>query len=474
METPTHPRAAVYGRESKGKTKSVADQIRIGETTVTKSGWTNAGTYSDTTSARAGSKIRGDWARLRGDLETGNVDVLILWESSRGSRDLTDWSQLLDLCRGRGVLIHVISHERTYDPRRAADYKALATDGVDASHEVHRSSERITRGVAQAAVAGLPHGRIPFGYERIYDPSTREFVEQRPHPVQAPIVVDVITRVASSEPLRSIVRQLTTMATPSPGGTTWTPAAIHHLVRNEAYIGQRRHKDDLHPAVWPAIVPNQIWYLANQVLDTPDRKTRPPGRLRHLLSHLATAPCGGQLRARKGRYQCYDDNCVSVRQSAADEFIARLVVARMSRDDVRDMFAPDDTTARAAKDELARLQAELEAARQSWLTPGGITATDWADNKARMEPAIADAQRRSRPVGASLAVVSMLDAAAMGTEHVRPTWDLIPLPGQRALITTLCASIVVGKSNRRMTRWSSEEDHIDSVAERTKIQWQTD
>lgn len=470
-------RAAVYGRESKGKTKSVADQVRIGESTVAEQGWIHAGTYSDKTSAsRFAAKARGGWTALRADLEAGSIDLMVLWETSRGSRTLADWVNLLDTSRSRGVLLHVVSHERTYDPRRSADYKALADAGVSAAHSSDQASEAILRGVASSAVDGKPHGRVPFGYERSvwYEGSPKvKMIEQHPHPVHAVLVRDIITRVAKREPLIAIVRGLNTRGVPSPNGVRWSVLTVRNLARNPAYIGQRRHRGVITDAVWPEIMSPAMWHAANAVLDEPDRSTRQPGGLRHLLSYFGTTGHGGRWAASHGRYRCQDDHCTSIGEATADELVTRVIVARFCRADARDLFAPDDTGSAVAKEELARLEAELAEARASFATPGGISATALAMKEAAMAAPIADARRRSRATGVPLAVLQLLDAAEFGEAKVRPVWDALPLPAQRGVVETLFESIVLGPLVGRVNRWTSEEDRLDEAARRITITWRT-
>jgi site-specific DNA recombinase len=79
-------------------------------------GWQIAAEYEDAVStSRFARKQREDWPRLLADIEAGRLDVVVLWESSRGSRRAAEWMAFLDLCRDRQVRIHVTSHGRTYD-----------------------------------------------------------------------------------------------------------------------------------------------------------------------------------------------------------------------------------------------------------------------------------------------------------------------------------------------------------------------
>src|ERR671912_403824 len=73
---------------------------------------------------------RGDWLRLLGDIASGRLRVIIMWDTSRGSRELEDWIKFLKLAAKHAVLIHAVSHERTYNPQNHRDWEVLAMDGV--------------------------------------------------------------------------------------------------------------------------------------------------------------------------------------------------------------------------------------------------------------------------------------------------------------------------------------------------------
>ena len=105
------------------------------------------------------------------------ADVLILWESSRGSRKVGEWVELIDLCEQQRVSIFVTTHGREY--KRAA---------------------------AANARAGLPYGRIAYGYARRYDERTRKIIAQEPHPDEAPIVVELFARLKEGHAFKAIAR----------------------------------------------------------------------------------------------------------------------------------------------------------------------------------------------------------------------------------------------------------------------------
>src|SRR4029077_3581755 len=85
--------------------------------------------YSEVGSAstyRTGAP-RVDFPQLLADIATGafGADVLLMWEASRGSRQVGEWLALIELCASRGVLIAAYSKGmRFYDPAAPEDRAA--------------------------------------------------------------------------------------------------------------------------------------------------------------------------------------------------------------------------------------------------------------------------------------------------------------------------------------------------------------
>src|SRR5271166_4392475 len=65
--------------------------------------------------SRFARKPREAWAELVADVTVPRYDVLIAWDTSRGSRKTADWITFLDVCRRKGVKIACVQHDRMYD-----------------------------------------------------------------------------------------------------------------------------------------------------------------------------------------------------------------------------------------------------------------------------------------------------------------------------------------------------------------------
>lgn len=443
MDTP-QVRAAVYGRQSRNKEKSITEQITTGTAVITEEGWQHAGTYSDGTSASRNARtVRDDWQRVLGDIDAGLLDVLVLWESSRGDRTPETWFAFLSLCRTKGVRIHIVSHERTYDLKRARDWKTLAEEGVSNAYETELLSVRVRRGHAGAAASGRPsHGRAPYGYRRTYDPSNGELVGQEADPGTAPVVREIVARVARGEPISTIATDLNARDVSTLAAQRWYRQRVRDVASNVAYIGLRAYNGATFPGDWPPLVEPAIFWEAQRVLSDPKRVTTRPGRQKHLLSYLGTAPCGAGLTAVRGRYRCVDDGCVTIVQAETDDLVTRMVIGRLARPDaykaLRRAGAESDRDVIAARREAAELTAKLNewrlSAARHETTPASLAVIE-----ADLTRQIRTAERKAEHAAIPPALRQILEPGA----DVRVRWDGAPLPARREVIRAL-AVIVIG------------------------------
>ncbi|AWS45009.1 recombinase family protein [Streptosporangium sp. 'caverna'] len=467
-------RAAIYDRVSKdrrGDSRSVGEQNADNRAAVAANGWKLVEEYKDNdrSASRFAIKAREEWPRLVADLEAGRFGVLVLWEPSRGSRDLTVWSTLLDTCRERGVLIHITSHGRTYDPRNARDWRSLAEDGVDSGYESEKTRSRVLRAAASTAQNGKPWGVCPYGYLRQYDPQTRALVSQDPHPEHAPIVREIITRLANAEPISRVAKDLNAREIPSPRGKKWSTFIVRRTATSPTYIAKRTHNGEIHDATWPALVDEVTFYAAVRILSDPRRKMVPndpahhavrPGRQVHLLSHLAECgKCGSPLAARFTKsmdhwsYYCHartggsvsKGGCASTGKEWLEEPIIFLTMARLSQPDAYQLFAGgDDAAVEAAEAEAMALEANLE----DWMTKaenGEVSAAAYGRIETRLLPQIKAARQRAQDARVPLALRELLEPGV----DVVYRWESLSLGGQREVLRAVYQRIALDPSKIR-------------------------
>jgi len=80
--------------------------------------------------------------------------VLMLWEGSRGSRQIEVWVALVNLCEQRGVYIWLHIHQRLYDLSNYRDRKDLLGDALESEAESAKTSHRTKRNSSASAALG--------------------------------------------------------------------------------------------------------------------------------------------------------------------------------------------------------------------------------------------------------------------------------------------------------------------------------
>lgn len=440
--------AAVYGRQSRGKEKSISEQVDLCTRDATDQGWTVAATYRDRTSASRYRRVdREEWALVVDAVRARAFDVLVMWSSSRGDRDLTSWSRLLDAARSQGVLIRITDDDRTYDVRKSGDWQALAQQGIGNAVDSDKISTNVRRGQAGAAAAGKPsHGRTPYGYRRVYDSATGALAGQEIDPVTAPVVREIFDRVRRGEGIKSIALDLQARDVPRPEKGRWYPQRIRDIATNPAYIGRRVYNGTEYDGTWPPIVEPAVFYAAVRLLSDPERRTGRPGRLKHLLSYLAVCDeCESAMCAVRGAYRCLERSCVHIRQAETDQLVTEAVLARLEDPSIyaklRQAGDDADRRALAAWAEVSELTSTLQGWRAS-AARGQTTPESLAAIEADLARRIRAAQRRAELASVPPALRDVIEPGRDATDR----WEALTLPAKRDVIRLLISEIRISRA----------------------------
>lgn len=476
-------RAGIYARQSLGKRKSIREQDELCTSDADDLGWSVADHYDDKVSAsRFETKRRPGWDRLVADLDAGKLDVVVVWEASRGDRKLTTWSAFLDRCAETSTRIRVTDAGRTLDPNDPSDWDWLAREGVSAVTESNKLSKRTKRGQMGQAKSGRPHARVPFGYQRRYQVTDGRavLVSQDPHPEQAPIVAEIIQEVANGTPLSHICDELNRRGILTANGNQWTRPRITELATNPTYIGKRTHRPkgsdkttEYDTEWWPPLVDEETFYAAKRVVESRRRAGDRGGRLEFWLSGVAVCGvCGATVRGRtahthttwgRDRYHCTGTRgCVSVPADEFEELVLAFVLGRLARPDVyaklRRRSEGADREAAAARAEADRLRERLEEARESAADPDGISYAALAVQERTLGKQIAEAERRAEAAGLPPAVRKLASAG----DALPEVWADMPIATRRDVARYL-VSVTIRQGAGRGKRVP--------IADRVTIEW---
>ena len=451
MSTPASTPAVVYGRQSQHNDKSIEQQLTIGRSRADSEGWDLRHAYSDGVSAsRHATKTRDDWPRLLADVDNGHVRVVWLWESSRGDRRPSTWLAFLDSCRDRGVKIYVETDHRCYDMDVPRDWRNLAEDGIDNAYESEKTRMRVMRGLQAVAAEGRPHGSVPFGYKRIYDQRTGEFVAQEPHEPEAAVIRELYDRLRKGHTLRAIAADFESHGVRTRTGKVFSQQHLRVLALRATYAGRRVHRpgvrgdrvngDDAVTAVWPALVDDETYWAVYGKLTDPARTTTRGGAAKHVFSSIARCdPCGGPLVVSyqfrdTGSYQCRHRSCVRVDKVELDDLAEAAILAHLTHDDIYEAWSHRGDDA-----DLSRLRGELEQARAELADTENATPANLYEAKlfARLAETqakrVAELENRERDLTLPSALRHLIEPGA----DVAARWKAAPVSAKREVARLL-------------------------------------
>jgi DNA invertase Pin-like site-specific DNA recombinase len=122
---------------------------------------TDTGVSAQSTAGREGYK------RLLSEIALGNVGIVLSYESTRLSRNCTDWYPLLDVCALTGCLI--ADRDGVYDPSSPNGRLLLGMKGILSEVELHTLRGRLIAGVQNKARRGELALALPVGLLRLED-----------------------------------------------------------------------------------------------------------------------------------------------------------------------------------------------------------------------------------------------------------------------------------------------------------------
>jgi DNA invertase Pin-like site-specific DNA recombinase len=195
------------------------------------------GVSGASTHARAGYK------KLVSEVSQENIGIVISIEASRLSRNSSDWSNLLEICRLTQTLI--MDEDGLYDPSDFNDRMLLGLKGTMSEAELHYLHARMKGGLDNKAKRGELKIPVPVGY--VYD-DFNQMVKDPDENVQAVVqlVFDTYARLHSCQATLKELREKDILF-PKKDRTGYnrntlqwrdvTHVRILHMIHNPIYAG---------------------------------------------------------------------------------------------------------------------------------------------------------------------------------------------------------------------------------------------
>ena len=476
---------ARVSKDTSGRERSVDEQINDLTDWSNSEGWNIAHVVRELGSASQFStrRTRSEWDEAIGWIESGRIQAILTWESSRATRDLTAFTQLRDVCARARVQWGY--GRKLYDLTQRDDRFRTGLDALLAEDEAHRTSERLQRATHANAIAGRPHGKNIYGYRRTYDQVTRQLLAVEPDPLTAPVVQEAAQRVLAGDTLYCIAKSFNARQIPPRRAKFhthneekgWTAEAVKQMLGMPAYKGVRVHRGAvIGDANWVPLIDQDDWDRIQSELNPPDRRRSDPWQIKHLLTGIAR--CGHQgcrfyLRAGQNtsrtasglvRYMNYacQNHHTSVAMKYLDAIVVESILQRLSKADfVESLTSVEDENA----DLRAQLRADIEA-DHAWLELVRVRAAEDRNLDALFEqerlikPKIEAARRQLE----RLSHASPRAIEISGAADVRAAWAALAPADKRDVIRTL-VNVLVHPAKRRGARGVSQ------AIERTEIVW---
>lgn len=253
-------------------------------------------------------------------VKAGSVDIIVIYQVDRLSRDIVDLLATVRMWLRAGVEIHTCDIGKIESELDIV----LVIKGWQGSDERKKILERVMRGKAAKARDGKVTGGgvPPYGYRHLYDAHNRplsfEVVESEAHIVR--MIFDWYVEHHYS--VKRIALELSKMRIPTPGENKgrfhrkresgiWSGGRVLEILRSECYAGlwhwyrrigtsgRFRASSEHVPIVVPAIIDRETWDIAQHQRKLNKIMSKRNVKLDYLLRGMVKCACGS---ARVGHF----------------------------------------------------------------------------------------------------------------------------------------------------------------------------
>lgn len=252
--------------------------------------------YSDVETAA--TDARKAYQSLIANIKAGIVFAVVTTEISRLSRSVIHFAELLQICQKHQVQVHCIV--QNFDSSTNTGWLMMMLFATMAQFERQQISERTSANIQARARRGLFSGRRCYGYiQRPNMPGYLDIVEE-----QAIVVRLLFEKYLELGTYSRVATWASDQKLPTLYGKAWKPDVVRYMLRNPAYIGKRRVKDQIIHAVWEPIVSQELWDKVNNLLDqslaVPHHPLIPSGNIWIFSNRLFCPHCNVKLQNSAG------------------------------------------------------------------------------------------------------------------------------------------------------------------------------
>lgn len=209
-------------------------------------GWSEVAASYDDGGLSGGNLRRPALTRLREDIATGRVDVVVVYKIDRLSRSLRDFTALMAEFEAHGVSF--VSVTQSFDTSTSMGRLMLNVLLSFAQFERELTGERLRDWFAGARERGLwMHGLRPYGYRVENGNLTVD-------PDEARVIRQLFRRYPAVGSARLLTNELTAAGVLNKFGRSFTKRTVTMILQNRLYLGDLVHRGKPLPGQHEAIV----------------------------------------------------------------------------------------------------------------------------------------------------------------------------------------------------------------------------
>ena len=411
----SHPMnlCVLYGRisdDDMGTEKGVGRQLEDGRALAEAKGWTVVAEYSDNDISASKGAFRSGYSEMMAAAGRGEFGRIVCYHTSRLWRSRTERAEAIGTLGKGHVSVNAVKGPEL-DLATAAGRGMAGLLGEFDTMESEVKGERVTRAALQRAQEGRASGRCAYGWRRVQERDQGGKVTDWRDVIDEPaaaVVREIVDRLLEGHPLRVIAADLEERGVPTPRAKgPWRNSTVRKLAVRSANVADRVHQGKVFgPAAWEPIVDRDRHDRVVAMLSDPKRSTSRDASRKHLLSYGIgeCGPCGSVLRQQTVRrrrgdvgqvmYACEAKGCVGRNVAKVDEHVAAIIVDRLSRADLLDLFGPDEQAATVAAERAEGIRARLDGAADQY-AEGIIDGTQLGRITGKLRPQLQAAEREA-------------------------------------------------------------------------------
>jgi DNA invertase Pin-like site-specific DNA recombinase len=218
----------------------------------------------------AGTLERPALQRLLKDIDTGKIDVIVVYKIDRLTRSLADFAKLVEVFDAKSISFVAITQQ--FNTTTSMGRLTLNVLLSFTQFERELSSERVRDKIAASRRKGKwTGGSVPMGY----DAEDKKLVVNEAEAKNVRYIFRRYLELGTVKLLQDDLRikkiysrQRTNVKGRVSGGLPWTYGPLAHLLRNRIYIGEIGHKGDWFPAEHEPVVEREVFDQVQQRLNS--------------------------------------------------------------------------------------------------------------------------------------------------------------------------------------------------------------